>query len=416
MTADPLFLVLVAFVLGACVGSFLNVVIYRLPRGVSVASPARSFCPQCRTTIPWYRNLPLVTWLWQNGKCASCGSAIPVRYLLVEAGTALIFAMLAARQDVPLPLLVIEWTAAALLVAISVIDFEFAIIPDPLTVPWIPALIAAAAAVPDSLPLLPSLDPASPSLAPVVLGLAGVALGAYPALFVDFVRRRREVLPDGADPQSALPEPDEPFSLLAETREFFLPLLLPSAVGAAALVVAFDAADLAASPALAAAMLAAAGAGAGMLLLFTIRFVFSAFFGREAMGLGDAKFLGFAGALLGVEGAVLTFAGACVLGALPAFASLLRRIPLATLALLAAAAAPPLLLRPLAERTSPPVALAVTLTITLTVLFWFLRRLRRGDIEMRPMPFGPFLALAALALVVFREPLLAFLESARPFA
>ena len=71
-------LVISSFVLGACVGSFLNVAIYRLPRGLSVNEPKRSFCPGCNKEIPWFRNIPLVTWLVQRGKCAECKGSIPV--------------------------------------------------------------------------------------------------------------------------------------------------------------------------------------------------------------------------------------------------------------------------------------------------------------------------------------------------
>ena len=73
---------MVFFVLGCIVGSFLNVVIHRLPREMSILHPP-SHCPQCGYSIPWYRNLPLITWLWQHGKCAGCESRIPARYVLV---------------------------------------------------------------------------------------------------------------------------------------------------------------------------------------------------------------------------------------------------------------------------------------------------------------------------------------------
>ncbi|MHC5720398.1 MAG: prepilin peptidase, partial [Nostoc sp.] len=65
-----------SFVVGAIVGSFLNVCIYRLPLGMAVNKPSRSFCPHCRTQIKWYHNLPVVSWLGLRGKCAYCGQPI----------------------------------------------------------------------------------------------------------------------------------------------------------------------------------------------------------------------------------------------------------------------------------------------------------------------------------------------------
>lgn len=120
-----------SFVLGACIGSFLNVCIYRMPLGISVNDPKRSFCPSCKYQIPWYRNLPLISWLALRGKCAQCGARISVRYFAVELLVAALFLGLWLKYE---PLLAVwMWALAALLVAATFIDFDHMIIPDEIT-------------------------------------------------------------------------------------------------------------------------------------------------------------------------------------------------------------------------------------------------------------------------------------------
>src|SRR5215813_11276206 len=82
------------FVLGSIIGSFLNVVIYRLPRGMSLASPG-SRCPECKHPIRWYDNVPIWGWLVLRGRCRDCGAKISIRYPLVEATVGILFALFA---------------------------------------------------------------------------------------------------------------------------------------------------------------------------------------------------------------------------------------------------------------------------------------------------------------------------------
>ena len=118
-------------VLGAVVGSFLNACIHRLPRGMSLSHPKRSFCPACEKTIPWSENLPLVSWVLLRGRCSSCGVRIPFRYFLVELLTAILF--MAVWQVYGTPLALAYWSFVALIVAATFIDFEHFIIPDEIT-------------------------------------------------------------------------------------------------------------------------------------------------------------------------------------------------------------------------------------------------------------------------------------------
>jgi leader peptidase (prepilin peptidase)/N-methyltransferase len=119
------------FVLGAVVGSFLNVCIYRLPRDLSINKPRRSFCPSCKKEIPWYQNVPLISWIVLRGRCANCGNKIAFRYFLVELITALLF--LAVWFHFPWPLAIAYWIFVSLLVVATFVDFEHFIIPDEIT-------------------------------------------------------------------------------------------------------------------------------------------------------------------------------------------------------------------------------------------------------------------------------------------
>ncbi|HUD83933.1 MAG TPA: prepilin peptidase [Candidatus Saccharimonadales bacterium] len=121
------------FVFGCVVGSFLNVCIHRLPREESVVRPP-SHCPHCGYSIPWYLNIPLVTWLWLRARCANCGREISARYFLVELLTGVVFAVcwLHFGHRSALVALVFCLMIAGLIVA-TFIDFEHYIIPDEIT-------------------------------------------------------------------------------------------------------------------------------------------------------------------------------------------------------------------------------------------------------------------------------------------
>lgn len=125
---------LVFFTFGCIVGSFLNVCVHRMPRGLSVVSPP-SHCPHCGYSIPWYLNVPLVTWLYLRGKCANCRAPISSRYFLVELLTGVAFLggwLMFGDRSVALAL-VYCLVLAGFIVA-TFIDFEHFIIPDEITI------------------------------------------------------------------------------------------------------------------------------------------------------------------------------------------------------------------------------------------------------------------------------------------
>ena len=237
-----------AALFGACVGSFLNVVVHRLPQEdpAKRSLGGRSHCPRCQQPIAWYDNLPVLGWLLLRGRGRCCKQPISVRYPLVEALTAGLFYLAARTGPWPLPELldasgayVAPFAALlgfaaillflSLLVACTFIDFDHQILPDRLTKP-------------------------------------GMVLGALAGLY----------------PGIAGPLTDDPGTPYA------MRTLLASLLG---MVV-----------------------GAGVTWL--VRALGSAVFRKEAMGLGDVKFLGMIGAFLGWQGALLTLFLGCVAGAL----------------------------------------------------------------------------------------------------
>ena len=113
--------------IGLCVGSFLNVAIHRLPRGLSVNEPKRSFCPYCKTSLPAWQNLPVITWLIQRGRCRSCQAPIAVRYLLVEVLTGALY--LAAWLTFPMVSAILALVLFTILVTVTFIDAEHQLIP-----------------------------------------------------------------------------------------------------------------------------------------------------------------------------------------------------------------------------------------------------------------------------------------------
>jgi len=142
------FWALVFFAFGCVVGSFLTVCIHRMPLGQSIISPP-SHCPQCGYSIPWYLNIPLLTWPSLRGRCANCRAPISARYFLVELLTGVAFAgswMWAGRQSAPLALAYCLILAG--FIVATFIDFEHFIIPDEITLGGIVAGLIVSFLVP----------------------------------------------------------------------------------------------------------------------------------------------------------------------------------------------------------------------------------------------------------------------------
>lgn len=126
---------LFSFILGAVVGSFLNVCIFRIPAGESIVTP-RSRCPFCGSSIKWYQNIPVLSYLLLCGKCAQCKTSISVRYPMVEVITGGLFVFVLYSFGLQWAT-VVYWLLVSALVVITFIDLDRQIIPDVISLPGI---------------------------------------------------------------------------------------------------------------------------------------------------------------------------------------------------------------------------------------------------------------------------------------
>jgi leader peptidase (prepilin peptidase)/N-methyltransferase len=125
---EPTLTVLAIFIFGTLIGSFLNVVIYRIPKGESIVFPA-SKCQSCQTPLKWWHNIPIFSWLFLRGKCYFCQEKISAQYPIIEFLTGIIFALLYLKLGLVWYLPFVAAAFAALL-ALVMIDFKYMAVPD----------------------------------------------------------------------------------------------------------------------------------------------------------------------------------------------------------------------------------------------------------------------------------------------
>jgi len=159
----------VSFLFGACVGSFLNVCIHRIPRGESIVAP-RSRCPHCGAPIAWYDNIPLLSFLLLRARCRRCRGAISPRYFLVELLVSILFLAVWGVYGAS-PLTPVHWLVVSGLVLATFVDIEHLIIPDRVSLGGIAAGLALS-------PLVPALHGAATPLAGLTSAAIGAASGA----------------------------------------------------------------------------------------------------------------------------------------------------------------------------------------------------------------------------------------------
>jgi len=189
------------FLIGACIGSFLNVVIYRLPRGESIVFPG-SHCPACGRAIRWYDNMPLLSWFVLRGRCRDCKARISPRYLIVEAITAILVTGLYAcyflidiRDNAgPFAASWPMYTAHACLLCgllvCAVVDIESWFVP--LEVCWFVSIVGVVASAAAPHPFMARVSPAAGGMSiAAVIGLAiSVLLSRYGLLQLSFIDAR----------------------------------------------------------------------------------------------------------------------------------------------------------------------------------------------------------------------------------
>ena len=308
---------LVFFTLGCMIGSFLNVCIHRMPLDMSVVTPP-SHCPHCKYSIPFYLNVPLLTWLWLGGKCKNCGAPISPRYFIVEllTGVAFLACWLAygdrshALSSMPLALIYCAFLAA--LIVATFIDFEHFIIPDEITLGGI--VVGFGLSI-----LLPSLHGSNTLLGGLWQGLLGVVVGAgiiYAVLRVGkllFGRQRIQLPADTvivfSETAVCLPDKEIPYEELFYRKSDTIILH-------ARTVELVDRSYKDVTVRLSPAKLMIGDEKINPDEVAYLEAVSSEIVvPREAMGLGDVKFMGMIGAFIGWQGAVFSLMFSSFIGA-----------------------------------------------------------------------------------------------------
>jgi len=331
------FYIIFLFAVGACVGSFLNVVVYRVPRGLSIVSPP-SRCPECETRLAWRDNIPVFGWIFLKGKCRYCGKPISMRYPIIEAITGFLFVFyyvmffmlhVGTPAGMNWPIYGLYMALISGLLAATLIDAELFIIPA--GIPWTLTLVGILVhAIVDS-----SGSPGSLMQTPAVLSLsAGAGIGVvisivllqlkvFPLSFPegDLLEVERAELHEQAKKaeESGESGPEIPpeyteKQVRGEIRKEMLFLMPPFVLGGISVLLFGHVAAIggmwvsaARIDWLNAGLGAALGAMVGAFVVWITRILGSYALGKEAMGLGDMHLMLGIGAVLGGGAATITF-------------------------------------------------------------------------------------------------------------
>ncbi|AQQ08286.1 Leader peptidase PppA [Sedimentisphaera cyanobacteriorum] len=382
-------IMLYMFVVGACAGSFLNVVIHRLPRGVFL-SERRSFCTSCGKFIPLRENLPLISWFMLRGKCRGCGARISPRYVIIEFLTAAFLALLyyfyfsagtisfSNSQTNFVDFFAGGWwlylSHAVLfccLIAASAIDLEMYLIPMSLCIFAAIFGLLTAAAAPffidywqiTEFQIFPY---SSLRFSGLIAGGGAGILAANILLDAGIIKPSYEGLELEAEPAetqeniSENPGFNDRREVLKEFV-FLIPIVLFALAGWKLLTPLQSWQNLAANPHLSCLLGAAGGYLTGAGIVWLTRILGTLAFGREAMGLGDVHLMGAIGVFCGALPSIIIFFAAPFFG------------------------------------------LAFTVIQLITK-------------KNKEIPYGPFLSLAAVFVIIFREAVFEWLSNTMGFA
>lgn len=346
-------LVIFLFAVGACVGSFLNVVIYRLPRNLSIIHPG-SACPTCKTPIAFYDNIPLLSWLLLLGKCRKCKTRISPRYFVIELFTALLFVALywvyfqmhirkgaGGFFEDGYFLYLIQIIMLASFVAASAIDLKLQIIP--LTICWFTTAVgiigsSLAVFIYDpviirSYDLFPS---ASAKTAILAFGVLAGLITSLLLLFAGIIKT--SYISEKSENDNPDNPPIENYKHRLEMLKEII-FLLPMAIGAFIAYSIYQKfprfhdwwIDFSQVPAIAGLFGSLWGYFIGCCVVWATRIFGTFAFGKEAMGLGDVHLMGAAGAVIGHWPVVVAFFIAPFFGLIWAFICMffkkMRQIP-----------------------------------------------------------------------------------------
>ncbi len=369
---------------GGCVGSFLNVVIYRLPEGKNIVTP-RSRCPKCGHALAWYDNVPVFGWLWLRGKCRYCKEPISMQYPLVEAAVSLMFGgLFAVYYFSPLrpqfnglglgsswPVLIVHLVLLAGLFASTVIDAKLFIIPR--SIPWVLTLVALIV-LPAAIWMrwLPINQPYG--LFPIArpTGVT-VAIGGAIGLGVSLLLLKLKVLPLSFADYEALYEvhrkehekaEEEPWFHYPHARREVLKELAFLVLPGLGMLIGWWLASAVSAATWAPWAFVLGGVTLGYLfgaaLVWLTRIFGTLLFGKEAMGLGDVHLLAAIGAVLGPG------------------------------------------------ETIPVFFIAPFFGLVAALLMYGAGTILKKHFQ--PIPYGPYLAAAAVVVMVYREPIIEFLR------